>query len=346
MIITFLAPCKDFAGGLKVIAAYGNALIRRGHNVKVLYPKRNIGLKNLIKLKSRKILLKEKDHLDYFNGELIEVPNFEEKYIPDSDCLIATAWETAESAKDYSERCGQKFYLIQGYETWSGDKEIVDRTFKYPFHKIVISEWLREEVQNISAQTNIPVIPNGKDFFLSESLGEGLNRKYDLGMLYSSISNKRSIDGIEAIKIVKDHFNDLNVVLFGSEYPNLRLPKYFKFYRRPKQEKIKSIYLSTRIWISTSLQEGFCLPVLEAISLGCAVISTNSLGVNDIIVDGKNGFLVEPKNPELLAEKIIKVMENKKIETEIALSGLSRSKDFSWESSTDKLESLINQKCG
>jgi len=343
MNITFLVPCKDFAGGLRVVAAYGNALIRRGHYVKVIYPKRKISWRDRIKLQSRRFILKEKDHLDNFRGELIQVPSLNEEYIPDGDCLIATAWQTAEIAKDYSKRCGKKFYLIQGYETWSGDKQLVDKTFEYPFNKIVISKWLKGIVQDICGEENIPVIPNGKDFLLSESLGDGLYRKYDIGMLYSTLPTKKSNDGLEAITKVKNHFSNLNVVLFGSEYPTYPLPDYIKFFRRPSQKQIKSIYLSTRVWISTSVQEGFCLPALEAIGLGCAVVATNSLGIEDIITNGKDGILVEPENPENLANKIIEVLENKELERKLCLFGLKRSYEFSWESSADKLESFLIQ---
>lgn len=343
MNITFLVPCKDLAGGLRVVAAYGNALLRRGHDVTVIYPKRMLSLRELLRRKKRRLIYKEKDHLDFFRGRLVEVPEITEEFIPDGDCLIATAWETAEWAKNFTERCGKKFYLIQHYETWSGDQEYVNATFRYPFKKIVISKWLKRVIEEKSGEKDIPVISNGKDFFLSESLGDGLKDEYDVGMLYSPVAFKRTADGVAAIRKAKKSLPDLKAVFFGSEFPRETLFKDATFFRRPSQDKIRDIYLSTRVWISSSLTEGFCLPALEAISLGCAVVATNSLGIEDIIEDGKDGILVEPEKPEVLAEKILEVLNNPDLEKRLRIAGLKKSDAFSWESSADQFEKYLGE---
>ena len=38
---------------------------------------------------------------------------------------------------------GRRFYLIQHFEDWSGDRDQVLRTWRLPMHKIVISRWLQ-----------------------------------------------------------------------------------------------------------------------------------------------------------------------------------------------------------
>jgi len=341
MDITFLVPCKDLAGGLRVAAAYGNALLRRGHHVTVIYPRRRLPLRETARRQVKRWIHREQDHLDRFQGKLLKVRAIREKYMPSADCLIATAWETAEWARDFSDRCGKKFYLVQHYETWSGDQARVDATFQYPFQKIVISNWLKQVMVEKTGQTDIPVIPNGRDFFLSEALGDGIHRPFDIGMLYSPVAFKRTGDGIEAIRRVRETFPRIRTVFFGSEWPKEELFKNAKFYRRPAQDHIRKIYLSTRIWISASLTEGFCLPALEAISLGCAVVATDSLGIRDIIQSGENGLLVEPGKPERLAQKIVRVLGDPALERKLRIAGLQRSEAFSWEKSADQLEAVL-----
>jgi glycosyltransferase involved in cell wall biosynthesis len=341
MNITFLVPCKDLAGGLRVVAAYGNALLRRGHNVTVVYPRRRLPARETLRRQVKRWVYREWDHLDRFQGKLLKVRSIGERHMPDADCLIATAWETAEWAKDFSRRCGKKFYLIQHYETWSGDQTRVDATFRYPFQKIVISNWLKQVMTEKTGETDIPVIPNGRDFFLSEALGDGIHRPYDIGMLYSPVAFKRTGDGIEAIRRVMQTFPRIRTVFFGSEWPREELFKNAKFFRRPTQDHIRKIYLSTRIWISASLTEGFCLPALEAISLGCAVVATDSLGIRDIIQSGENGVLVEPGKPEHLAREIVRVLNDPALERKLRIAGLKRSEAFSWETATDLLEGVL-----
>ncbi len=53
------------------------------------------------------------------------------------------------------------------------------------------------------------------------------------------------------------------------------------------------------------LRRPFPSTVLEAMSLGKAVIASNIGGVKEIIEDGVNGLLVEPNRPEQITEKIL-----------------------------------------
>lgn len=58
-------------------------------------------------------------------------------------------------------------------------------------------------------------------------------------------------------------------------------------------------------------REGLPRTILEAMSCGRAVITTNWPGCREAIVDGENGFLVEPKNAAQLAEKMTALIEDK-----------------------------------
>jgi len=51
-------------------------------------------------------------------------------------------------------------------------------------------------------------------------------------------------------------------------------------------------------------REGTPRSILEAMSMGRAVITTNLPGCRETVVDGENGFLVEPKSVETLLEAL------------------------------------------
>ncbi|WP_413160954.1 glycosyltransferase [Capilliphycus salinus ALCB114379] len=53
-----------------------------------------------------------------------------------------------------------------------------------------------------------------------------------------------------------------------------------------------------------SLTEGGPLVLIEAMAAECAVVSTNTIGLKDAIVEGETGYLVPPQNSQALAEKI------------------------------------------
>ncbi|HKI68172.1 MAG TPA: glycosyltransferase family 4 protein, partial [Verrucomicrobiae bacterium] len=59
---------------------------------------------------------------------------------------------------------------------------------------------------------------------------------------------------------------------------------------------------------STGETEGLPVVLLEALACGKPVVATRVAGAPDVIVDGHNGFLAEPKNPGDLAEKMVKAL--------------------------------------
>ena len=58
-------------------------------------------------------------------------------------------------------------------------------------------------------------------------------------------------------------------------------------------------------------REGLPRTILEAMSCGKAVITTDWPGCREAVVDGKNGYLVEVKNAEMLADRMTKLIEDR-----------------------------------
>ena len=140
MRITFLMPGYMWtpSGGYRVIYEYANRLVDRGHHVTVVHPRRlkylpapNLPLRERVRrAKFGLIGLFSTPVIDWQpidkRVELLFVPNSGQRYLPDADVLFATAWQTVPSVLRASQAKGEKFYLIQGYETWMGPKDLVE----------------------------------------------------------------------------------------------------------------------------------------------------------------------------------------------------------------------------
>ncbi len=341
MDITFLAPCKDLSGGIKVIATYANLLQDRGHNVTVVYPQPQLPALRKLKRRVTKFIRRETDHLDEFKGQLLAVDQMNEASIPSGDILIATAWETAEWARDLSEVKGHKIYFIQGHEVWDGQQERVYATLMLPFTKVTISSWLQTLISEVSGDQNIEVIPNGRDFVLSEPQALTADRKYDVGITYSSIPNKGSDIGFRAMFKLASYSPHLKFVVFGSELPEVDLPPNIETFVRPSRASIARIYQQTKVWMSSSYEEGFCLPCLEAMSSGAVVVSTDNKGVRDMIQNGITGYLTPPGRDSELAARVIFLLENAESLKRMQRRSYTKSTDFSWQQSVEKFEHIL-----
>jgi L-malate glycosyltransferase len=83
------------------------------------------------------------------------------------------------------------------------------------------------------------------------------------------------------------------------------------------QETISKYLASADIYVSTSLSDsGIAVSTLEAMSCGIAPIITDVADNSKWVMDGINGYIFPPKDPNKLAEKIINLLGNDEIKYE------------------------------
>jgi glycosyltransferase involved in cell wall biosynthesis len=110
------------------------------------------------------------------------------------------------------------------------------------------------------------------------------------------------------------------------------------------QSETPYYYAMSDIVVVPSLQEAFGLVVTEAMACGKPVIGTNVGGIPDQIVDGYNGFLVQPRNPKEIAEKILWIIENPKEARRMGVNGRKvAEKKFNINKRIDKIIQLYKR---
>ena len=90
--------------------------------------------------------------------------------------------------------------------------------------------------------------------------------------------------------------------------------------RIPRGE-VPCYYAMSDIVVVPSLQEAFGLVVSEGMACGKPVIGTKIGGIPDQIINGYNGFLVQPRNPTEIAEKILWLISNPKEAKHMSMNG-------------------------
>ncbi len=97
------------------------------------------------------------------------------------------------------------------------------------------------------------------------------------------------------------------LAFYKNEFPN------FKFYPPMPQEAVLRFMQTQDILALPSIAEGRALVQLEALGAGLPILITPNTGGEDILEEGKNGFMVPIRNPEAIAEKIEWLYENQEI---------------------------------
>jgi glycosyltransferase involved in cell wall biosynthesis len=93
-----------------------------------------------------------------------------------------------------------------------------------------------------------------------------------------------------------------------------------------------------------SLDEGFGLPLIEAMACGCPVISSNRSAIPE--VTGEAALLVEPENTDAIAGCMEKILTDPSEKERLRALGMVRSAQFSWEQTAQKTLAVFERTAG
>jgi glycosyltransferase involved in cell wall biosynthesis len=109
-----------------------------------------------------------------------------------------------------------------------------------------------------------------------------------------------------------------------------------------KSGTLKELYETSLIFVFTSEAENFPIVLLEAMSAGLAIITTNNTGCAEVV--GETALLVPPKDPDAIRNALLRLIENPELCRELGEAARTRvEQEFGWESITKRHISLYKQ---
>ncbi|MBV7537492.1 glycosyltransferase [Duganella sp. sic0402] len=181
----------------------------------------------------------------------------------------------------------------------------------------------------------------------------GLQRQYI--MYTGGIDFRKNIEGlIEAYSLLPAPLRaqyQLAVVCSIPDHDRLRLQALAASFKIPKgdlvltgfvpDDDLVSLYNLTGLFVFPSLQEGFGLPALEAMSCGVPVIGSNNSSIPEVI--GRADALFDPNRVTAIRDKMQQVLEQPAFAAELRTHGLEQCKQFSWDASAQKTLAAFEQ---
>lgn len=166
----------------------------------------------------------------------------------------------------------------------------------------------------------------------------GLPERYILFL--GTLEKRKNVLGvIKAFEILKSKGFEEKLVLagawgFGSEdiQTDLETSPYkadIVHLSYVPDDKLAELYQRAQVFFFPSWYEGFGIPVLEAMSLGCPVVTSLGGALQEICGDA--AVLVDPGNPEQMAEALTQVLSDDSFREALKVKGLVRSQKFTWE---------------
>lgn len=138
-------------------------------------------------------------------------------------------------------------------------------------------------------------------------------------------------------------YNNFDVVCFGGDafsanekklFDDLKLFADQLIQMSGDDSKLASAYRDAALFVYPSLYEGFGIPPLEAMSLGCPVACSNNSSIPEVV--GNAGEYFDPENIESIRVAMENVLNSTARRTDLIDKGFMRCGQYTWERSTEK----------
>lgn len=222
-------------------------------------------------------------------------------------------------------------------------KWYLDRWFRKLDGRIAVSEVAKNYVAPFFP-ADYQVIPNGVDTYHFNSDVQpmpGFNDGKHNILFVGRLEKRKGFEYLlEAYRMIKPEFPDCRLIQVGpgvlyrrkyekrvSKYglADVHFTGYCTYSDLPRYYKTADV----ACFPSTG-RESQGIVLLEAMSVGRPVIASNIDGYNSVLTDGVEGIAVPPKDPEKLAEALLRLLRDKQLREQMGNRGIPRAKQYEW----------------
>jgi glycosyltransferase involved in cell wall biosynthesis len=188
-------------------------------------------------------------------------------------------------------------------------------------------------------------------------LGKSLMKGKHVAFVANLRTVKDPLTAIEAVHIASDKIANLSLVMVGGG-PLLGALREFVDQNHLQNmvdlrgelthdEALGTMAECDAFLLSSLSEGGNPLALTEAMALEKPVVATNVGGVNDLVLDGVNGFLVPVRSPGPMAERIVAVLRDPGLAARLAANAAQTARLYTWAKATaayrDIYDSVLNR---
>jgi glycosyltransferase involved in cell wall biosynthesis len=272
-------------------------------------------------------LMAKKDEVDLFWSPAHRLP----RYLPNSIASVVTihdlVWKHApETMRPFSQKLDAKF---------------MPEAIRMADKVIAVSKWTANDLitEVPEAEVKTSVIYEANSLKLSDLIDfDKVDGEYIL--FVGTLEPRKNLPRLlQAYALLSKTIRDKHpLVIVGGKgwgkdniysiIEQLSISKHVKVLGYLSDEELASVYHQSHLFVMPSLYEGFGLPLLEAMSMGVPVVTSNISSLPEIV--GDNAVIVDPNNVESIKDGIEKVLIDNELRNQLSKAGLDRAKLFSW----------------
>jgi GT2 family glycosyltransferase len=325
--IVYVTQDLGVGGGHRVVFEHLNGLAARGHHAELW-------------------TLDQSDGPDWFSLDVPvrrfpDYPALTRALAPLDAIKVATWWETAAPVWEAGLRRGIPVYFVQDIETsyYPTDYGVHGRvltSYRPEFTFITTSGWVHKQLMHWAPEATI--VSPGIDTVQFRDLGM---TRHDNAILALGRSNP-----LKDFPLTRAGYLALaeprpELWLFGIE-PQLGEELGARYEVRPSDDGVNELFNTAAVFLQTSKHEGFCLPVLEAMSAGLPVVCTDANGNRDFCADGVN-CLMPGRSGASVAAALRRVLEDDALRARLVAGGKETAERYAWPRKLDELDTFYRE---
>lgn len=233
-------------------------------------------------------------------------------------------------------------------------KPILSRSFLKIHTPIAVSQVAKESVEKYFPGDYV-IVPNGIDVDRFSPEVDSISSLREPGVF-----NLLFVGRLEPRKGIKDLLKALPYVF--KILPNVKLivvggGPLMRWYTKKVEEELKGkviftgtappemlphYYRTADLFVSPATGgESFGIVLLEAMASGIPIVASDIPGYNNVVENGKEGLLVPPESPQLLASAIVTLLKRENLRKKMGEMGrLKATQNFAWPKITRKIEEI------
>ena len=352
-ILFFINRVANKGGSERVTIELANAMVARGYNVTILTwmggAKSFYSLGQSVKLDC--LFEKDVPIYTYYLPTLFKYQAKLNFYKPDVVIDVCTAMSLFSVPLHF----GKNYKLIswEHFNTAVNWNAVTPRLARYLASKfangvVVLTQRDKQSFIDKFNPKKIAVIPNP----ITIEIHQTANINNHLVLAVGRLTFQKGFDLLlNAWKLIFENYPNWSIAIVGEgedemvlkqQAKNLGMESSVRFY--PPTNKVQEHFSQASLFALSSRFEGLPLVLIEAKAFGLPIVSFNCpTGPEDIVVEGKDGFLVQPEEVVLFSQSLSKLMDSESLRQEFSVHALKDVERFRLQPILDKWIKFINE---
>ena len=195
------------------------------------------------------------------------------------------------------------------------------------------------------------VIPHGDYSFLLQYPNEIIPEENNTLLFFGRIEDYKGLEYlIKAIPIISIKLPDIKLIIagqgnFGKFRPMVLNNRHFEVHNRYiADEEIPPLFQRAKIIVLPYIEGTQSGIISIAYAFKKPVVVTDVTSIPEVVDNGKTGFIVPPKDPELLADAIITLLKNDTLRKEMGENAFIKMKEeLSWDTISERLIAIYKE---